>query len=91
MLEEAGYQAVIQAWDFRPGCEFITEMHQALVRADRVLAVLSPAYLRSPVRPPRVEHHAGQGPSGTAGRLLPIRVAEVDLQGLDRTRIYLAS
>jgi hypothetical protein len=47
VLEEAGYQTVIQAWDFRPGREFVTEMQQALVRAERVLAVLSPAYLDS--------------------------------------------
>ena len=47
VLEEAGHRTMIQAWDFRPGREFVTEMQQALVSAQRVLAVLSPAYLDS--------------------------------------------
>jgi hypothetical protein len=88
VLEDAGYQTVIQAWDFRPGHEFVAEMQQALVRAERVLAVLSPAYLDS--RFARQEWNAAlaSDPTGSAGRLLPVRVAEVSLEGLDRPRIY---
>ncbi len=29
-LEEAGYTAVIQAWDFRPGSNFVQEMQGRL-------------------------------------------------------------
>jgi len=88
VLEEAGYQTVIQAWDFRPGREFITEMQQALVSAQRVLAVLSPIYLGS--RFARAEWNAAlaSDPTGAAGRLLPVRVAEVTLEGLDLPRVY---
>jgi hypothetical protein len=88
-LEAAGYTTVIQVWDFRPGSEFIAEMQQALVDAGRVLAVLSPAYLASPFA--RQEWNAAMAtdPSGAAGRLLPVRVAEVALQGLDLPRVYL--
>jgi tetratricopeptide (TPR) repeat protein len=88
VLEDAGYQTVIQVWDFRPGREFITEMQRALVRADRVLAVLSPAYLRSSFARQEWNAALAADPRGTAGRLLPVRVAAVDLQGLDRPRIY---
>jgi hypothetical protein len=88
-LESAGYTITIQAWDFRPGSEFVTEMQQALVRAQRVLAVLSPAYMSSAFA--RAEWNAAlaMDPTGAAGRLLPVRVAEVALQGLDLPRIYL--
>lgn len=44
VLEEAGYQAVIQAWDFRPGGNFVLDM-DAATRARHTVAVLSPSYL----------------------------------------------
>jgi TIR domain len=42
-LEDAGYQTVVQAWDFRPGQDFLHRMQQAA----RTIAVLSPAHLGS--------------------------------------------
>jgi hypothetical protein len=47
-LEAAGYAVTIQAWDFRPGMNFIKEMHQALTIAKRFIGVLSPHYLGAP-------------------------------------------
>ena len=44
-LEDAGYTTVLQAWDFRPGCNFIVAMQQAASEAERSIAVLSPDYL----------------------------------------------
>ena len=46
-LEAAGHPVVLQVWDFRPGENFILRMNQALEQAERVLAVLSPAYFGS--------------------------------------------
>src|SRR6266511_3437855 len=31
-LEDAGYQTVVQAWDFHPGQDFLHQMHQATIR-----------------------------------------------------------
>src|SRR3954451_959049 len=45
VLEENGYSVVFQDWDFRGS--FVEHMHQASLRADHVLAVLSDNYLRS--------------------------------------------
>jgi hypothetical protein len=42
-LEAAGYTTKIMAWDFRPGTSFPREMQEAATRAQRTLAVLSPA------------------------------------------------
>ena len=42
-LEAAGYTTVLQAWDFRPGSDFLHEMQQATSTARRTIAVLSPA------------------------------------------------
>ena len=46
-LEAAGYHLLIQAWDFRPGSNFVEAMDDAAKRAERTLLVLSPAYLQS--------------------------------------------
>jgi hypothetical protein len=47
VLEEAEHICVLQAWDFRPGANFAVLMNEALVEADRTIAVLSAAYLES--------------------------------------------
>ena len=46
-LEEAKYSVVIQAWDFRPGSNFVQSMQQAAPEAERTIAVFSPDYLTS--------------------------------------------
>jgi hypothetical protein len=46
-LEQGGYGIIYDEWDFPPGSNFVYEMDQALKRAERLVAVLSPAYLRS--------------------------------------------
>jgi TIR domain len=47
-LEEAGYHTIIQAWDIRPGSNFVAEMNEAAKHALRTIPVLSPAYLEWP-------------------------------------------
>ena len=44
ILEEAGYSVIIQAWDFRPGSNFVLEMQNATVQAEKTIAVLSNNY-----------------------------------------------
>ncbi|MEA3325073.1 MAG: toll/interleukin-1 receptor domain-containing protein [Euryarchaeota archaeon] len=44
-LEENRYTTVLQAWDFRPGSNFVLEMQKAAENASRTIAVLSPDYL----------------------------------------------
>jgi hypothetical protein len=46
-LEEAGHRTVLQAWDFRPGENFLVQMRRALDAAERTVAVVSAAYLES--------------------------------------------
>ena len=44
-LEENGHSVYLQAWDFRPGSNFVLEIPQAATDARKTLLVLSPAYL----------------------------------------------
>jgi hypothetical protein len=87
-LEADGYQVVIQAWDFTPGHNWAQAMQQATSTAERVVAVLSPAYLASAHGTVEWEVFYAADPLGQLGRLLPVRVAEVDPPGLLRTRVY---
>jgi hypothetical protein len=44
-LEQEGYSTIIQSWDFAPGQNFVSMMHEALLTIKRTLLVLSPTYL----------------------------------------------
>lgn len=82
VLEEAGHKARIQAWDFRPGGNFVMEMQKATVGSDRTIAVLSPDYLRSLFAMAEGAATFAVDPDGTKGKLVPILVREVDLESL---------
>jgi len=44
-LERAEYSTIYQDRDFPAGCNFVLEMHEAIKRCDRLIAVLSRGYL----------------------------------------------
>jgi hypothetical protein len=87
-LEAEGYTVVVQAWDFTPGRSWTHEMQQATSTAERVVAVLSPAYLESEHGEAEWQVFYAQDPLGKRGLLIPVRVGEVDPPGLLKTRIY---
>lgn len=72
-LEQAGYTTVVQAWDFRPGENFIQRMNQALEEADRVLAVMSAVYFTSQYATDEWTAALIRG-RDQRDRLLPVRV-----------------
>lgn len=87
-LEGAGYSTVIQAWDFRPGSNFVAEMHAGLIAAERVMAILSPHYLAS--RFGAMEWQAALADK-SADKLLPVRIEAYDVEGLLRGIVYTSS
>jgi tetratricopeptide (TPR) repeat protein len=88
-IEWAGYRPVIQAWDFRPGENFVLRMQQAAAEADITLPVLSEAYLKSEYTQPEWAAAFAQDPMGKKRRLIPVRVAECTLTGMLSTIIYI--
>ena len=88
-LEEAGYTTVLQAWDFRPGSNFVLDMQRAATEAERTIAVLSPDYLSARFTQPEWAAAFAQDPTGEKGTLLPVRVRECDLKGLLPAIIYI--
>src|SRR5947209_5062107 len=81
-LEEAGYRTIIQAWDFRPGSNFVAEMDDAAKRAHRTMPVLSPAYLASEYAFAEWAVAFRRDPRGLAGRVLPVRIQRCEVEGL---------
>src|SRR2546421_7704168 len=88
-LEEAGYPTIVQAWDFRPGFNFVLRMQQASKEADRVIAVLSPDYLIAEFTQPEWAVAFSKDPKGEKGLLLPIRVRACELEGMLEQIVYI--
>jgi hypothetical protein len=88
-LEENGHSVIIQAWDFRPGSNFVLKMHEAAQEADRTIAVLSPDYLKSVFTHPEWAAAFAQDPKGESGKLVLVRVRECETKGLLRSIIYI--
>ena len=91
-LEEAGYTTVIQAWDFRPGRNFVVDMQYAAAGSERTIAALSPSYLESCLQSGFTAEWAAafaRDPSGTQGLLLPVRIHDCAPQGLLPQIVYI--
>jgi hypothetical protein len=86
-LEDEGYQVVVQAWDFSPGRDWGHEMQHATATAERVVAVVSAAYLGSAHGEAEWHPFYVEDPSGERALLLSVRVGEVEPPGLLKTRI----
>jgi tetratricopeptide (TPR) repeat protein len=87
-LIQNGHEVVIQAWDFRPGTNFIEQMNTALAECKATIGVLSSAYLRSSYG--RAEWTAAflHGHSEQP-RLLCVRIEDVEPPPLLRPWIYI--
>ena len=88
-LEAAGYTTVIQAWDFRPGANFVLAMQQAAAESERTIAVLSPAYLQSGFTAAEWAAAFARDPTGMQGLLLPVRIQDCEPRGLLPQIVYI--
>src|SRR5581483_2324063 len=88
-LEEAGYSTVIQAWDFRPGGNFVLDMQAAASDTERTIAVLSPDYLTALYTQPEWAAAFAQDPTGAKHLLVPVRVRECEIKGLLPQIVYI--
>jgi hypothetical protein len=82
-LEDCGYSVIIQAWDFRPGSDFIAEMNRATREAQRTIAALSEKYFQS------LYAQAEWSAAFQKGKLLPVRIQDFEVEGLLSVRIYI--
>jgi hypothetical protein len=88
-LEDRSYSTVIQAWDFRPGHNFVLEMQSAATHCERTIAVLSPSFLESRFAAAEWASAFAVDPSGEQRPLIPVRVRDCDPHGLLGQIVYL--
>lgn len=90
-LEEALFSTVLQAWDFRPGANFVLKMQEASASAKRTVAVFSPNYLNAVYTQPEWAAAFRQDPEGTDSVLVPVMVRDCrrDLKGLLSQIVYI--
>jgi tetratricopeptide (TPR) repeat protein len=88
-LEQEGFTCILQAWDFRPGGNFVLGMHRAATQAQRTIAVFSPDYLTALYTQPEWAAAFVQDPTGKDGKLLPVRVRECQPDGILAAIIYI--
>ncbi len=89
VLVAAGYDTRLQSWDFRPGVNFVGEMHRTVDEAERTLVVLSPDYLNSRFGEAEWMAAFHRDPTGELGKILPVRVRKVEPAGLLRSIGYI--
>jgi hypothetical protein len=89
ILEEEGYAVALQAWDFRPGSNFVLEMHQAALSARRTLLVLSPNFTESSFTAPEWAAAFSADPTGAERLVIPVRVEEVKVSGLLKQIVWI--
>jgi hypothetical protein len=73
-LEEAGHRVVLQAWDFRPGDNFVLMMQRATIACRRTIIVLTDAYLEAAFTQPEWANAFRADPRAEARILIPVRV-----------------
>jgi tetratricopeptide (TPR) repeat protein len=88
-LEQANYSVILQAWDFRPGGNFVLDMDQASKQCDRTIAVLSADYFKSKYTPSEWAAAFRQDPLSRQLLLLPVRVRDCDIEGLLGQIVYI--
>ncbi len=87
VFEDAGYQVILQQWDFA-NRSFMERMHAALAEGARVVALLSPDYLRSDHCEAEWQSAIAHDPLNTKSRLVLLRVAECEPVGLLSSLAY---
>jgi hypothetical protein len=87
-LEDKGHRTIIQDWDFAPGLDFALKMKEAAEAADKIIAVLSPAYLEALHTQHEWAAVLAQHAIGRECKLIPVLVKECTPEDLLRQIVY---
>jgi tetratricopeptide (TPR) repeat protein len=82
LLRKNNYTTIMQEYDFRAGDNFKSKMHHALLESERVVLVLSRAYMES-------ENCEEEWTNLEEGQALPILIENFKPKGLLKSRVYI--
>lgn len=89
VLKENGYSCFAQFADIPPGADFVQEMNVGLRNSRQIIAILTPAYLKSSFATSELNAALGLDPVGSKRRLVPVRVKKCTPTGMLFTRVYI--
>jgi len=89
VLEEEGFSVVLQAWDFRPGSNFVLEMQKAAGSSQRTIMVLSPDYMTSQFTGSEWAAAFANDPQGLKKSLLPVIVRPCSVEGILKSIVHI--
>jgi DNA-directed RNA polymerase specialized sigma24 family protein len=88
IVEDLGFQAIMQAWDFTPGKSWTQEMQEATKNSDATICILTDDFLNSGFTAAEWQSAFADDPTGEKRKIIPIRVKPCAPDGLLKTRIY---
>ena len=89
LLEENGYSVVIQAWDFRPGDNFVSKINESLIGCKQLIIILSKNYLNSKWCEREWTAKLAEQADGPERRVIPVKVEQIRLSGLLSPIVYI--
>lgn len=89
ILESQNYSVVIQAWDFRPGDNFVAKINDSLKECKKLIVILSESYLKSKWCEAEWTVKLAEQIKLNERRIIPIRIAPVNLEGLLSPIVYI--
>lgn len=88
VLESENYSVIIQAWDFRPGDNFVTKINDSLKECKKLIVILSESYLKSKWCEAEWTVKLAEQIRLNERRIIPIRIEPVNLEGLLSPIVY---
>ncbi|MDR2712258.1 MAG: toll/interleukin-1 receptor domain-containing protein, partial [Clostridiales bacterium] len=89
ILEDNNYSITIQAWDFKPGDNFVSKINEALLECDKLIVILSENYLKSEWCEAEWTSKLAEQVKLKERHIIPIRIEPVDLKGLLSPIVYI--
>jgi hypothetical protein len=89
LLESNNYSVTIQAWDFKPGDNFVSKINEALISCEKLIVILSESYLKSKWCEAEWTSKLAEQIRLNERRIIPIRIEPVDLKGLLSPIVYI--
>ncbi len=89
LLEENNYSVIIQAWDFRPGDNFVSKINESLIECKKLIVILSNNYLSSKWCEAEWTSKLTEQIKLNERRIIPIRIEPIDLKGLFSPIVYI--
>ncbi len=89
ILETNGFKVTIQAWDFKPGDNFVSKINESLLECKKLVVILSNSYLKSKWCEAEWTSKLAEQIKLNEQRIIPIRIEDVNLSGLLSPIVYI--